>query len=141
MVYVPAGSPLKFDTIADFKGKTVCSPLGSAPPPEIKTMVDAGEVKMQSPADMNGCFRVLAAGRVDFYIINEYNGRAALKELGITPEQVRSEAKPFAEISQYLIIGKTTVGAAAGIARFNDGLAKLRAGGDYDRIVRKHVGG
>lgn len=141
LVYVPADSTLKFDTAADFKGKTACAPLGSAPPPEIKSMIDAGDVKVQSPADMNGCFRVLAAGRVDFYIINEFNGRAALKELGITPDQVRAEPKPFAETSQYLIIGKGTPGAAAGIVRFNDGLTKVRASGDYDRIVRKHLGG
>lgn len=141
LVYVPGNSPLKFDTTADFKGKTACSPLGSAPPPEIKAMIDAGEVKLQSPADMNGCFRILAAGRVDFYIINEYNGRAALKELGVTPDQVRIEPKPFAQTSQYLIVGKATPGAAAGIARFNEGLAKVRASGEYDRIVRKHVGG
>jgi polar amino acid transport system substrate-binding protein len=141
LVFAWSGSMLHFEQLGDLEGFTVCSAVGSALPPEIGQRVAAGVIKLIQPGGSGDCARMVAFGRADFFVINEQNGRAALREAKVPPEAVRTEPKPFATVSHHLIIPKTRDGGVALMARFNLALGALKDRGVVDRLLESRLGG
>ncbi|HYD99112.1 MAG TPA: transporter substrate-binding domain-containing protein [Alphaproteobacteria bacterium] len=139
LVYAHPGSGIEFNTAADLKGKKVCGAVGYAIPPELQAMVDKGELKREQPADLAGCFRLVSAGRADFVVSDEIVAKDALKLAKIDMSTLKVSDKPFDTAGLYLIVGKKTAEAEKLVSQFNEGLAKLKASGEYEAIVKKYV--
>lgn len=138
LVYLSTQSSMEFQSPDDFKARAVCAPVGYALPPELHAMVQGGELTRESPADLTACVRMVASGRVDAFVIDEYTGQAAVDRAGAANE-IRVAVHPFARVAQHLIVAKSNPEAAAVLAAFNTGLKKLKDGGAFDEIVKRHT--
>lgn len=123
---------------ADFRGRTVCQPAGYALPAELEEMVQLGRLTRHTPSDLGACVRMVAAGRADALVIDEYSGAASIARAGLA-EEIRVSEQPFAVVTLHLVVGRATPGADAMVAAFNDGLKMLKQQGIYDRLLAAHT--
>lgn len=133
----PAGG-LVFRKPDDLRGRVACMPIGYALPPELQAMADHGQLKRESPRDLGACARMTASGRTDFFVIDEFAGRSSIVTAGLEKSVVAAETA-YATVPQFLIVSRRHPDAERLLADFNAGLAKLKASGGYDAIVRRHV--
>ena len=122
------------------KGRTTCTELGSIPQRSILSLIEAGEVTLVETKDILSCVRMMGAGRVDFLIVNEQVGKTAVRDAGLPAGTIQMVDRPFAQMSQYLLIPRSAPDAVRQLEIFNKGLERLRATGLYDAIVGRHLG-
>ncbi|AWK86717.1 substrate-binding periplasmic protein [Azospirillum thermophilum] len=138
LVYLSVRTGMQFRSPADFRGRTVCSPVGYALPAELAVMVRNGELQQDSPADLNACARMVASGRADAFVLDEHSGQAAVERAGVLGD-IRVADRPFAMAPQHLVVSRTIPEGAAVLAAFNAGLKKLKDSGAFDEIVARHA--
>lgn len=138
LVYLSTRTPMDFRSPQDFKGRSVCAPVGYALPAELAALVARGELTRESPADLPACVRMVAADRVDAFVIDEFTGQAAVASL-VAGRDIRIAERPYARVGQHLILSRANPDAAAVLAAFNSGLKKLKESGAFDEIVRRHL--
>jgi len=123
---------------SDLEGLNACLPLGYIQPDYIKTMVEAGTVKMDSPKDMTTCFKKLEAKRIDFVISNSMQAASIIKKAAINPNSLKAAITSPDTSEAFLIVGKNHPKGKEIVAAFNKGLAALKASGEYDAIIASH---
>ncbi|AWJ84652.1 amino acid ABC transporter substrate-binding protein [Azospirillum sp. TSH58] len=138
LVYLSAHSGMVFRKPEDFRGRTVCAPVGYALPPELAALAAAGALTRESPADLPACVRMAASGRVDAFVIDEFTGRSAVAK-AMMGDEIRVAPLPYARAGQHLILSRSLPEAAAILAAFNAGLRKLKDGGAFEEILRRHL--
>lgn len=121
-----------------FHGRTVCQPVGYALPPELETLVGQGQLARQTPSDLGACVRMVATGRADALVIDEYSAAAAIARSGLA-DDIRVSQHPYAVVTFHLVIGRATPGAETTLAAFNDGLKALKAQGVYRELLSGHT--
>lgn len=126
------------DGLTDFHGRTVCQPAGYALPAELEALVQRGLLTRHMPSDLGACMRMVAAGRADALVIDEYSAAAAIARAGLA-EEIRISERPFAVATLHLVVGRATPGAEATVAAFNDGLKTLKQQGVYRRLLAAHT--
>lgn len=135
-VISPATAPVRFGgALAALHGHTMCLPQGYAVEDRLKSLVDAGRLRLVQPGSPELCVRLLLAQRADFVILSV----PAFKQ------HVESENGSFADFhvsegavgssSLYLIAPRSQAGSPSLIEGFNRGLMELRADGTYEDIV------
>jgi polar amino acid transport system substrate-binding protein len=112
--------------------------LGWQPPPIIQQLVDDGQLSRHSPAGLHECARLLLMGRDDFFISDRRLGETALRLTGEPIERFRRSNSAINRSTLHLIVPRSHPQAAVIIAQFNQGLAQLRASGDYQRLLERH---
>ncbi|WP_448207637.1 substrate-binding periplasmic protein [Azospirillum sp. sgz302134] len=137
-VYLSTRSPMEFRRPEDFKGRSICAPVGYALPPELTALFATGELIRESPADLPACVRMVASGRADAFIIDEFTGQAAVSRT-MADKDIRISAQPYARAGQHLIVSRGNPEAPAVLAAFNSGLKKIKDSGAFDAIVRRHL--
>jgi len=125
LVHLSTHSGMVFRFPEDFRGRSVCAPLGYALPRE-------------SPADLAACVRMVASGRVDAFVIDEFTGRSAVAK-AMAGDEIRVASLPYARAGQHLILSRSLPEAAAILVAFNAGLRKLKDGGAFEEILRRHL--
>ncbi|CAO3417406.1 substrate-binding periplasmic protein [Azospirillum doebereinerae] len=138
LVYLSAKPRMTFDGPADFRGRVVCAPGGYALPPELDALVRQGALTRETPSSLSACVRMVTMGRADAFVINEYAGNAAVAQAG-AQDGVRAAGKPYAVVSEHLIVGRATPGGAGVIDAFNAGLKILKESGAYDEALARHT--
>ncbi|WP_247892450.1 transporter substrate-binding domain-containing protein [Azospirillum sp. Sh1] len=126
------------DGVTDFRGRTVCQPVGYALPAELEELVQLGRLTRHTPSDLGACMRMVAAGRADALVIDEYSAAAVIARAGLT-EEIRISEQPFASVTLHLVVGRATPGAEAMVAAFNDGLKTLKQQGVYRQLLAAHT--
>lgn len=121
-----------------FRGRTVCQPVGYALPPELEALVGQGQLARQTPSDLGACVRMVATGRADALVIDEYSAAAAIARSGLA-DDIRVSDHPYAVVTLHLVIGRSTPGAETTLAAFNDGLKALKAQGVYREVLAGHT--
>ncbi|CAO3444111.1 hypothetical protein [Azospirillum largimobile] len=121
-----------------FHGRTVCQPVGYALPPELEALVGQGQLTRQTPSDLGACVRMVATGRADALVIDEYSAAAAIARSGLA-DDIRVSEHPYAVVAFHLVIGRATPGAETTLAAFNDGLKALKAQGVYRELLSGHT--
>ncbi len=121
-----------------FRGRTVCQAVGYALPPELEALVGQGQLARQTPSDLGACVRMVATGRADALVIDEYSAAAAIARSGLA-DDIRVSDHPFAVVTFHLVIGRATPGAETTLAAFNDGLKVLKAQGVYRELLSGHT--
>ena len=124
--------------VTDFRGRTVCQPAGYALPAELEELVQLGRLNRHTPSDLGACMRMVATGRADALVIDEYSAAAAIARAGLA-EEIRVSERPFAVVTLHLVVGRATPGAEAMVAAFNDGLKTLKQQGVYLRLLAAHT--
>lgn len=138
-VYLSAATGMVYRDLQDLKGKIGCMEIGSALPNEVEAMIQRRELSAERPPDLQSCARMLAVGRADFIIINELAANEFIRKADIPKDAIKVVEKPYGETGQHLLISRRLPGAERALAEFNAALARLKASGDYDRIVEKHL--
>ncbi|WP_247893878.1 substrate-binding periplasmic protein [Azospirillum endophyticum] len=124
--------------LEDFHGRTICQPVGYALPSELQTLVEQRLLTRQTPPDLGACVRMVATGRADVLVIDEYSGAAAVAGSGMAGD-IRVSEKPFAAVTLHLVVGRAVPGAEATVATFNDGLKALKQQGIYRELLAGHT--
>lgn len=138
LVYLSTKSGMQFRTPADFRGRSVCAPVGYALPAELQALLDGGVLTRESPSDLFACVRMVASGRCDAFVLDEYTGHAAVARAGME-DGIRIAEQPYALVAQHLVVSKANPEAQAVLAAFNAGLRKLKENGTFADIVRRHA--
>ncbi|ALG71167.1 amino acid ABC transporter substrate-binding protein [Azospirillum thiophilum] len=122
----------------EFRGRTVCQPVGYALPPELEALVERKGLTRQTPSDLGACVRMVATGRADAFIIDEYSAAAAIARSGLA-DDIRMSERPYAVVTFHLVVGRATPGADSTVAAFNDGLKALKSQGAYRDLLTSHT--
>lgn len=137
-VYLSTHTRMSFAGPEDFRGRVVCAPLGFGLPEELEAMIRRGELRRDTPSDLTACVRMVATGRADAFVLDEYTGSTAIINAGVIND-IRVAERPYGTLTLHLMVGRTTPDAPAIIARFNDGLKALRDSGVYDELLARHT--
>lgn len=123
-----------FTRIGDFRGFTFGGASGywyGTPSDFIK----AG-VSVEWSGDTDGLFKMLRAGRIDFFMEDHLVAQEAIHRLFLDEESHFATLPHDAENAQYcLITSKDDPDSRALMQRFDAALDKLRHSGEYDRIL------
>ena len=140
-VYVKNGfSKLDSGGMGGFAGSTMCLAAGGDPHPKLLGLLESGKLKRVAPRAVSICIDLVNSGMADFFVMDERLGKAALKTSGL-PESavVLANMAPLSETALYLVAPKIEESSAELIAKFNQGLQKMRANGSYDAIVKSYA--
>lgn len=141
LLFVKQDSPITFETDAEIPGKKLCRPTGYWTfdlDDQGRNWVKEDKVVLIRPASVEECFRLLLDGSVDAVALNELTGRSALVRLDAI-KTIRVIERPVAILSLHVVVAKTHPNARTLIYYINSGFDKIRASGDYDTIVEKHL--
>jgi polar amino acid transport system substrate-binding protein len=121
-----------------FRGKTLCLPLGWGVSKKMAPLLDESALYRERPKDISSCAKMVALGRVDFFITDSIQGAKALSDANLGPDQVVPVAMPLETNTLHLIASRRNPNSAQLLARFNAALKALKARGIYDQIVAAH---
>lgn len=131
-------APRRIDSLADLDGVGLCRPL-SFSLFDLKGAVESGRIRREAPVDMAGCFRMLAAGRVNVVWAERSEGLAAAHAALGTTAKLRTEAYVPLRTSMHLLATRASPSVARDLARFNEALASMEADGTRARIQRDQL--
>lgn len=137
-VYLSTQSGMEFNEPADFRGRVVCAPTGYALPDALEALYRRGELARETPSSLEACVRMVAAGRADAFVLDEYTGSTAVIHAGVI-DNIRIAEKPYAIVSLHLIVGRGNPDAAAILGDFNAGLRMLKSGDAFDEMLARHT--
>jgi polar amino acid transport system substrate-binding protein len=137
--YVMSGSLLQAGALGELAGRTMCFPHGYFLTGQVKAMIDQNELKLEAPDSMQQCFKMLKAGRVDFVNSIDAQARAASMQLFGSINAVKPLAVAISAASDNLIVSRRHPDRDRILADFNRGLALLKASGEFDAIVKRHL--
>ena len=123
-------------SMGTFRGKRYCVPNGFIIYPQMDVLLQEGALKINRPASLATCAKMVALDRADFYLTESTAGDAALLQADVGAAVIRLP-KPFERAEYYLIVSRSHPEGAALIVQFNRGLKLLKASGDYQRIVKQ----
>ena len=129
--------PFDWQTFDDIKSLRVAVSLGSADEFSFEKVLRDGGGKIDLAHSYASGMRKLAAGRVDVYACNLDVGLHVLKyhvSAG-EAEQITYHSRSIFEETNHLIISRRLPDAAAIMARFNEGLRRLKESGRYGVIL------
>lgn len=90
-------------------------------------------------ADTDTAFKMLQAGRFQYFIENEVVGKETIKRLfPKDTTKFKTLSKPYDENQFFLIVSRKYPGAAELLKKFNTGLAVVKADGTYKAVLAKY---
>jgi polar amino acid transport system substrate-binding protein len=97
------------------------------------------DLKKVPVASFSTAVRMLAAGRVDLTVEDEYAARSALSR---EPQEIRGEVeflpKPLSENSLHILVSLKNPDHAKIVADFDKAIADMRADGSYAKLFKLH---
>lgn len=141
LVYVDNTHPIKFDTDADLEGKRLCRLAGYSVwelDQDGRNWLKDGKVTLERPERVADCFQMLADNKVDAVLIDEFAGKAVIKEMGML-DRIQPLPRPINVEPLNVLIHKGNPRAEELVQIINAGLAKLKEKGDYQKIVGTHL--
>lgn len=139
--YFDSARPVAFDKDSDMEGRTLCRVAGYSThelDKDGRNWVKDGKITLERPDKVGDCFQMLVDGKVDVVQIDEFAGKAAIKEMGLT-DRVQTLPRPISVEPLNVLIHKGNPRAAELVGIIDAGLAKLREKGEYQKIVGTHL--
>lgn len=141
-LFVDKGKSVSFERDADLIGRRLCRPEGWP-----THMLDAGgrnwladdKVALRQPALVSDCFFMLIAGEVDGVVLNRFTARETILAMGLDERIEAVAEQPIAISGLHAVVRKDNPQAEALLRQVNDGLAALRADGQFGEIVARHL--
>ena len=126
----------ELDQAKSWQGLRLCIPDGWDTASLQQQIVDLN-LQLVRPNDMENCFRMLAADRVQLAALNQDVAQSLLLRLGdLGVPIVPVGAEVVADVS-YFIVSREFPDAEQLIADFNRGLALFKQSGGYERLLEK----
>lgn len=142
LLFTNKAAPVAFASDADLIGRTLCRPRGffvhDLDRADRRWITD-GKVALKQPQTMKMCFDMLMAGEVDAVAINEFGGRAAIKELGLKDKVEIVQSRPLSIEGLHVLVHKSHPKADAMLATINRGLRAIKNDGTYQSIIDTHM--
>jgi len=141
--FVRQDSRIKSLRTEDVAGATFCRPSGYPVQDEEfdeggRNWVKDGKITVLRPATVEECFRLLDAKTVDAVAIAELVGRSAANGLGMS-DRIRELDQPLGLNAVHVVIARNHPHARTMLYYINTGVSRLKASGEYDRIVERHL--
>lgn len=142
LLFVDRRNPMRFTQDDDILGKTLCRPAGYFThdfDKDGRNWLADGKIKLEQPDKIADCFDLLLEGKVNAVAINEFVGRQALKTLDLEGKVDIVQTRPLSIEGLHVVVHKTHPNAQGMIDTVNGGLDQIKASGDYQGIVDKHM--
>ena len=142
LLFVDKSRPVAFNSDADMQGKTLCRPSGYSTyifDQHGRNWLRDGVIKLNTASSPAGCFRLLTDGAVDGVVLNEFLGRGKIKELGLGDRVIVAQGQPISVDGNHMVAHKSHPNGEAFLSVFEDGLAKIKENGTYQRIIDDHM--
>ncbi|MEP1587301.1 MAG: transporter substrate-binding domain-containing protein [Tateyamaria sp.] len=142
LLFVNKRHPIPFSQDIDIEGKTLCRPEGFSIADldrADRRWVSEKKITLVQPLAVQDCFAMLAAGDVDGVAINEFTGRAAVRDLGLTEQVEALEGRALAIETLHALVHKSHPRATELLELINSGLADIRETGEYQRVIDRHL--
>jgi polar amino acid transport system substrate-binding protein len=130
---------IEVDDLPRLAGRRLCYPLGWQPPRVIQELVDAGVLQRHSPLGLKECAQLLLLQRDDLFLADHDLGESALRAIGAETGQFHRSTTTLGNNTLHFIVSRRHPRAAELIARFDLGLATLKARGEYQRLIESNL--
>ncbi|AXE33249.1 substrate-binding periplasmic protein [Chromobacterium phragmitis] len=142
VVFHLASRKMAAEKVDDFDGLTMATPNGSRLG-IWQEAIAAGRIRSYVTKDIQSGMRQLLLGRLDFFPLIRSVGLSELRRHFTPREQAAIVAAPhvFVRTDYRLMLSRKQPGAEQLLQRFNQGLAALRASGEYRRMERGFLAG
>ncbi|WP_158320236.1 substrate-binding periplasmic protein [Bdellovibrio bacteriovorus] len=128
-----------YSSLESLKGKTYCLPLGWAPAThELAELVQKKRVKVFEALNTSTCAKMVNSGRADFFVTDDAQGEAALRETGLV-ESISLTPHLLPKTQLYFIISRSHPNGVEFVRKFNESLMDLKKSGSYEKIVLRHL--
>lgn len=141
LAYIDKTRPIPFDADTDMEGKTLCRNEGYSIwelDQDGRNWLKDSKIKLERPERVADCFQMLLDGKVDAVLIDEFAGKAAIKEMGAA-DRIEPLPRPINVEPLNVLIHKGNPRAQELVDLINSGLHKLKEKGDYQKIVGTHL--
>jgi len=142
LVFTAKDRPLIFVSDDDMLGKTLCRPKGYYThdlDAGGRNWLAEGKITLEMPDKNADCFEMLVAGKVDAVVVDEFTGRATMKELGLGDKVEVVQTRPLSIEGLHVVVHKTHPRAEELMALVNKGLAAIKADGTYQQVIGPHM--
>jgi len=142
LMYVDKSRPVPFATDSDIHGRTICRPAGYLThmlDKDGRNWVSGNKITLARPDKVSECFEMLAEGEVDGVILNEFTARDAIFSLGLQDQIEPVLERPVSITGLHVLIHKTHPEAEAMLNTVDRGLDAIKADGQYQEIVNRHM--
>ena len=127
-----------YTSMAALKNGKTCMPIGWAfGVAELDEARASGALDVERPDEMGACYRLLAAGRVDYLVLDAPTINIDAKTFLGDADKVRVEDFKLGETRLHAVFDKD--GDPAEVAAFNEALAALKASGRYQALVTAYL--
>lgn len=141
LFFAKKDSGFQFTSDEQIVGKRLCRPAGYFTfdlDKDGRNWVKDEKVTLLRPQSVDECYKMLERGEVDAVALNEFTGRAAVANLGMSDKVVAIE-KPVSVLNLHVVIAKTHPRAEALLQRVNGALKDIKGTGKYGEIIDKHL--
>lgn len=121
----------------EWTGMRLCVPLGWTIEP-FTEIIRKYSMELQRPASLESCMRMLESSRTDLIVDDEIVVARELKRTFGTTEGFSPSTHEQQEDRSYFLVSRMWADAPKLHKRFNAGLARIRASGEYDRIIEAY---
>lgn len=141
LLFTDKSKPIQFTSDRDIEGKTLCRPAGyftfDLDQDGRRWLVD-NKITLKQPVKVKDCFDMVLRGEADAVAINEFTGRAALKEHALA-DKILVVPQPLSVSGLHVVVHKSHPEADDMLAMINEGLRGIRADGKYQSIIEDHM--
>lgn len=134
-----ASDALELEDLSRLSGRRLCQPLGWQLPGEVQALIERGVMARHSPPGLTECAQLLLLGRDDLFIADLQLGRSALQSTEAPLTEFHVSTAVLSQQTMHLIVPRSQPGAEKLIEQFDQGLAALRASGEYQRLIQEAV--
>lgn len=142
LLFYAKDRPITFAKDSDMHGKTLCRPSGYFTfdfDQDGRNWLKDGKITLKQPQAVKDCFEMLMSGEVDAVAINEFTGRAKIKEMGLKDKVEAVATRPLSITGHHVVIHKDHPQAKELIALVNAGLAAAKKSGAYQKVLDSHM--
>lgn len=142
LLFYAKDRPVTFAQDSDMVGKTLCRPSGYFTfdfDQDGRNWLKDGKITLKQPQAVKDCFDMLMSGEVDAVAINEFTGRAKIKEMGLKDQVEAVATRPLSITGHHVVVYKDHPQAQELIALVNAGLAASKASGEYQKVLDRHM--
>lgn len=142
LLFTHKDNPVLFNSDADIIGKNICRPKGFFTHDLDmggRNWVAENKITLTQPITVRNCFELLAEGKVDAVAVNEFTGRAEIKDLGLKDVVKIIDTRPLSIQGIHGVVHKTHPRGKEIIVELNNGMEKIKKSGEYQKILDLHM--
>jgi polar amino acid transport system substrate-binding protein len=138
-IFVRSDSSIRAQSLSELTGLKYCNPLGFADGRPIERMESAGHLTRISPSTLENCFKMLAAGRVDFIKTNPHVAQYMSGNHGLSPKAFRALTFIVDTESLHVMVPRNHPAGEALIETFNHSYTRMKEAGRIKELAKAYL--